>query len=203
MVGSGDRMIEKGRDWGRPGTLQPGSPVFDHDHELGAFLEAGGTGTVGIVGGDLARTLGIAPDRDPGGAGVIVPIDAIRVALDGQPSRIAVAHIVVGRWWLSTRFETVMNAAFVGAANIAPRAHPGDGRLDRISFELPVGDRFEARRRLRTGTHVPHPGISVRRTTGDSIELDRPQPVRVDGRPAGRHRTIRFEVLSPAVEIAL
>jgi diacylglycerol kinase family enzyme len=55
---------------------------------------------------------------------------------------------------------------------VAPRSHPGDGLLDVLEVEagFGAGDRWKAWRRLRSGTHVPHPGIAVRRVP--AVQLD-------------------------------
>ena len=81
-----------------------------------------------------------------------------------------------------------MNAAFLGSWNVAPRAHPGDGRLDVLEADLGWGDRWKARQRLPGGTHVPHPGIAQRRVTAGEWSFERPIDVYIDGR---RHRRVR------------
>jgi diacylglycerol kinase family enzyme len=93
----------------------------------------------------------------------------------------------------------VCNGAFVGAWNVAPRAHPGDGRLDVIDSRLSLPDRFRARRRLPAGTHVPHPDISLRRVTAVQFDLDPDLDVYLDGRPLGRARALSVRVEPGAI----
>ena len=59
------------------------------------------------------------------------------------------------------------NSGFINALNIAPRSHPNDGEFDvvHLSADMPMRQRFIARRRAKTGTHIPHPDISIRRDT--------------------------------------
>ena len=152
-------MIEKGHDWGVPGHLHDDSPVFEHDHELAAYLEnaylekdsprspaprspaprsaaprSAALRSAALRSGDLARTLGLRADHDPARARFLVPVDAIHVQLDERPARLAMAHVIVG--WFRAMGETVavMNAAFFGDLNVAPRAHPGDGKLEVVTI---------------------------------------------------------------------
>jgi diacylglycerol kinase family enzyme len=81
----------------------------------------------------------------------------------------------------------VMNAQFLGSWDVAPRSHPNDGRLDvvEVAPSLSVTDRWRARRRLPSGTHVPHPSITVRQTTTWTTTFDAPTPVWLDGERVG------------------
>ena len=90
----------------------------------------------------------------------------------------------------------VANAAFVDDWNIAPRAHPGDGRFDTLETStMGLGDRWQARSRLKLGTHVPHPAITTRRVEAVQYDFERPMPIWLDGRSIGeaRHLSIRLE----------
>ena len=53
-----------------------------------------------------------------------------------------------------------------------------------------AADRLQARTRLRSGTHVPHPGIAVAQVTATQLEFERPtpRPARRRGRRRGPHR---------------
>ncbi len=57
-----------------------------------------------------------------------------------------------------------MNAQWLGDWDLGPRAHPGDARLDVTDGRLPLGDLLKARKRVRTGTHLPHPDLVTTRT---------------------------------------
>jgi diacylglycerol kinase family enzyme len=90
-----------------------------------------------------------------------------------------------------------MNAEFLGAWDVAPRAHPGDGLLDvlDVGAGMSLGDRWRARARLPAGGHLPHPAIAVARRPAVQIELGRPTPVWLDGERVaeGRALSIRLE----------
>lgn len=194
--------IAKGQDWGRPGRLPADAPVAADDRAA-ADLVGGAHQVIGLAAGDLARTLGIRMPYGPDRTTQIVPVDAVEIELDDGTTHTCIAHALIGRPLVDRTFVALMNAAFIGARNVAPRAHPGDGRVDVVHFDLPVGDRIEARRRMITGSHLPHPGIEVRRQASGRLELSSRRPVRIDGERCGRSRTLAFRVLPAAIEIAV
>jgi diacylglycerol kinase family enzyme len=107
-----------------------------------------------------------------------------------------VAHLVARRSWWRGRIVAAMNAEFLGAWDVAPRAHPGDGLLDvlDVSAAMPLADRFRARRRLPGGGHLPHPAVAVQRRPAVQVDLDGPTPVWLDGEQVGRARRLSVRV---------
>lgn len=219
--------IAKGRDWGEVGPI-PGDAVFAAtDSEAAAVVAAARRDgqpapPVVLTGGDLARTLGTAgrhrPADGPGAAtGALVQADmgAARPAtgtrvqadmgaalVDGRLFWFA-AHLVARRSWWRGRVLVVANAAFMGKGNVAPRAHPGDGRLDVLDARLRLDDRIRARSRLRAGAHVPHPDIEQRRVAAAQFDLDPALNVYADGRPLGRAAAISVRVEPASLEVWL
>ena len=179
--------IEKGSDWGWAGSLPADARVAANDAEAAALVSAGAS-HLGLSGGDLARTLGVRMPFDRSATRHLLPVDAFRVTLDDGSAHMAVAHAVVGSLLASRHTVAVMNAAFIGSRNLAPRAHPGDGRLDVVNLRLAVADRFKALRRMETGTHVPHPNIQMQPKVSGLIEFGRRRTVIVDGRRVGSTR---------------
>ena len=195
--------VRKGEAWGEAGGLPPGGVVVASDAEARAVVEAARRAgdpvpALGLVGGDLCRTLGGRADRAriEGGGGVRVPVDLGSVLVDGRHHWF-VAHLVARRSWWRGRVVAAMNAEFLGPWDVAPRAHPGDGLLDVVdaAASLSLADRWRARRRLPAGAHVPHPDIAVSRRAAVQIDLDSPTPVWLDGDRVGeaRHLSIRLE----------
>ena len=92
-----------------------------------------------------------------------------------------------------------MNAEFIGEWDIAPRGHPNDGRAEvfDVDASMSVRERLAARRRLPTGTHVPHPKIRTRSIRSDVWQFERPLEVTVDGRRVGRGIDARGRPSSP------
>lgn len=194
--------IAKGQPWGGPGALPGDGVVVSTDAAARTVVErarraGAAVPTLGLTGGDLCRTVGGRGDearlRTPDA--VTLPIDLGSALLDGVQHWF-VAHLVVRRSWWRGRVIAVMNAQWIGAWDVAPRSHPNDGLLDVLDGDLSFDDRLKARRRLLTGTHVPHPGIAQQRVPAVQFEFDRPTPVWLDGERVTSARTVtaRLEV---------
>lgn len=193
--------VGRGQDWGGSGPLPTDGVVVGDDAEAHAVVtaarrEGDPIPVLGLTGGDLRRTLGGRRDAD----GLRRP-DATRVTVD-LGSVLAdgrlhwfVAHLLSRRSWWRGPVTVAMNAQWMGRWNVAPRAHPGDGLLETFEADLGLSDRLEARRRLVTGSHVPHPGIVQRRTAAAQLDPGRAQPVLLDGVSIGsaRHLAVRVE----------
>ncbi|HET7719955.1 MAG TPA: hypothetical protein VFK43_08315 [Acidimicrobiales bacterium] len=168
-----------GVPWGAPGPLPDGAVLVRSDAEAREALEASRRErrelpALGLLGGDLCRTLGGRGDeaRLRGREVTLATVDVGEVLLDGRV-RFFVAHAVVrGPSWWRGPLVAVMNAQFLGRWDVAPRAHPGDGLLDVVEVDAGMGwgERWKAWRRLPSGTHVPHPRIAVRRVP--ALQLD-------------------------------
>lgn len=78
----------------------------------------------------------------------------------------------------------VANGQFLGELDVAPRAHPGDGRLEVLVFEGRATDLWRMLPRLRTGTHLPHPRVRELRPT--TLRIDSSGRVFGDGVDVGR-----------------
>src|SRR5688500_9854272 len=150
--------ISKGSPYGSPGVPLPDDGVVvASDSEARAVLEeARREGrpwpVLGLLGGDLCRTLG-------GGAGgkrdeaalrspvaVTFPVDLGQVLVDGR-LHLFVAHCVA-RSPLWRRAVAAMNAQWFQDWNLGPRAHPNDGLVDVYDAKLTFGDLPKVRRRL-------------------------------------------------------
>lgn len=195
--------IRKGEPWGsaveRPAALRTATS----DAQLASWLVEQPDGDYEVVAGDLHRTVG-APDRrpDPTTSAHRLPIDVLRIVTD-RSEHLAVAHVVVRRRWWRGPIVFVGNVSHLGSWNVAPRAHPNDGRLDvvELSATMRLRERWEARRRLPTGTHVPHPAISVRSATSWSRVDPRGVGVWVDGVGIGRRTCVEVVVCPDAAAI--
>lgn len=205
--------IKPGDAWGRPVPRPPGLVVAHSDAELARAISSERGSPIGVGGGDLARTLGVTTAR----AATLAtrptvneyPIDLLEVRLDGADEPIvACAHVVArSPWssghWLRGRILVVMNAEFIGEWDIAPRGHPNDGRVEVVDVgaSMSVRERMAARRRLPTGTHVPHPCITTRSMKTGSWQFERPLDVTVDGRYVARATSLSIDVLGDAATV--
>jgi hypothetical protein len=201
--------IEKGSPYGQPGALPDDGLVVRSDGEARAALEQARREqrplpTLGLLGGDLWRTLGGAgtdESRLRSADAVTFAVDIGEVLIDGR-LHLFVAHVVArNRWW--TRAVVAMNAQWLGRWNAGPRAHPGDGLLDTYDARLPLGQLAAVRSRLPAGAHLPHPGIRERRVPAFQVELDRPLTVRLDGEIIGRGRRLSLRVEPDALTVVV
>ena len=161
-------------------------------------------------------------DDDPPARGVELRIDAIAselgVAMNGVilgvlPTRLRPYHrrrsVVVrvdGRELFSGGATSVViaNGQFLEGADLVPRGHPGDGRLEIQVYALAPGERPPMRRRLPTGSHLPHPHILT--TSGRAIEVEgltRPWPVTLDRRRATVKSRLSLSVLPNAIRLLI
>ncbi len=178
--------LKPGDPWGRRGVVSLDTPVVTTDRDLARMVDDGAR-VVALDGGDLWRTLG-------GRGGVaqrlgvettILDVDVASVTADGAPLGSAVAHVVArGRAW-SGRGFIAMNAEWMGEWDVAPRSHPGDGRLDVIEGRLDLRQRLLARRRVRTADHLPHPELTVRRLPSAQAHFERPRRLWLDSQAVG------------------
>lgn len=186
--------IRRGEAWGETVARPAGLVVAASDAELARLVAADPAGTYGLSGGDIFLSLGAPAARDPVQR---LPMDALAVQLGGGNEILAVAHVVARRGWWRGPLLAVMNADHVGAWNVAPRAHPNDGKVDAVEVDasMSLRHRWQARGRLPQGTHVPHPEITVRTLTESSWTFLMPTEVSIDGVPYGRAVRIAVRVL--------
>ncbi len=196
--------IAKGTPYGEPGELPAGGVVVRSDAEAGAVLRDARRDrrpfpALGLLGGDLCRTLGGGTGSEL--QGVRFTVDLGEALLDGR-LHLFVAHLVAHtRLW--TRAFVAMNAQSLGRWNLGPRAHPNDGLLDTYDVHLPRGQLLPVRSRLHHGAHLPHPNIKERRTPALQVEMERPLPVRIDGAGAGRAKVISVRVEPDALTVVI
>jgi hypothetical protein len=196
--------IAKGSPYGEPGALPEGLVVVRSDAEARAVVEDArrerrAYPPLGLLGGDLCRTLG--GGTGPELAGVRFPVDLGVVLADGR-LHLFVAHLVARtRTW--TRAFVAMNAQYLGPWNLGPRAHPGDGLLDTYDVRLKPGQLLPVRSRLAHGSHLPHPGIKERRVGALQVELDRSLRLRLDGETVGDARVLSMRVEPDALVVVV
>lgn len=200
--------IRKGEVWGERGALPGDGVVVRSDAEARVVLEeyrhAGVEFPVlGLLGGDLCRTLGGTGDetRLHSGQAMTFPIDLGQIIVDGR-LHLFLAHAVI-RNALWRRTTVAMNAQWIGRWNVGHKAHPNDGILDLYESELRMADLLKVRRRLPSGSFLPHPRIRHRRAKNAQFELDRRQPVWLDGQSIGVGRTVSVRVEPDALRVVV
>ena len=163
--------IRRGQEWGSRSELPRNIAVVGSDAEAAREIWSGSP--VALAGGDLARTVGVVGSPPETGSDALpfrteAPIDLMRVTVNGRTIP-AIAHVIIRRpWyrggWLRDRITVVMNSQFLGTLDLAPRGHPNDGRVEvtEVRSSMGVRQRLVARRRARTGSHLPHPDITTK-----------------------------------------
>ena len=94
-----------------------------------------------------------------------------------------------------------MNAQWVGEWNLGPKAHPNDGIIDGYDATLGFTEWRKVRRRLPTGTHLPHPRIDVTRGKAVTFAFAKPRPVYLDGEQVADARHLAARVLPDAITV--
>jgi YegS C-terminal NAD kinase beta sandwich-like domain len=220
------RPLRPGEPWGHAASGPPDVEVAGDDGDLVAVAASHPGALVRYrpsPRSDLARALGLGPDSagttevaidalaiDPDD-GAVNAVDAVNVVVLGPPPdrlrwtarapRITVR--VDGRAWFSGRATTVVvaNGQFLRGTDVVPRGHPGDGWAEVQVYALARRARRAMRRRLPTGTHVPHPGVLSGRAHRVEVEVARPVPVEVDGRPQGRTGRLVIALVPAAIRL--
>jgi hypothetical protein len=198
--------IRPGDSWGARVPRPDGLLAASSDAEFARLALGADRPPVRLVGGDLARTLGLGAGTVEAGDTVLeLPIDVIDVTADGV-DHVSCAHVVArppahrGGWWFGP-LTVVMNAQFRGAWDVAPRGHPNDGRVEvlEVTDGLSIRERLAVRRRLALGTHLPHPAIRTRSVRAATFEFARPMTLQVDGASVGAVRSLAVRVRADAV----
>lgn len=193
--------------------LPDGAPVAGSNAELRRLITSQRTGDapktpIGVLGGDLWRVVG----QPTGGADRLrseharsALIDLIEVSADGETHWACVGAVARNSWWRGP-VVAAMSAESLGTWRLAPAAHPNDGRLHVLSTglaqpALSTAQRVLARRRLRSGAHVPHPAIAVRRAERWEHRFVRPLGLWLDGERVGRCRELTVAIQPDAALI--
>jgi hypothetical protein len=195
--------IRKGSDYGVLQPLPEGASVARSDAELRTLIVANRDRgnrpvTVGLLGGDLCKTLGGSGDmsRLSGPDALTVPVDLVVASIDGVEIPF-VSHLVVGKLF-GSGFAVVMNSQWIG-----PRSHPGDGLIDITTGSLGWRQRRQALLRSATGTHLPHPSLTYRRVRSETLSFDRPVPLHIDGSLRMKGQTLSLRVEPDAFHVVV
>lgn len=200
--------IRRGGEWGSVAPVPGGIVLCRGNLDLNDALNSPNPPTtIGVLSGDLQRTVSSSPDPSHYTVGtqvVTVTIDLIALRSQcGSPR--AASHVVARRSWWSGEILVVSNAQFLGSWDVAPRSHPNDGLLDisHVRAGMPLRQRIAARPRLRTASHLPHPDIEIQRVRAARWEFRRPLDIYVDGKAIGRSAWLEVECLADALTVCI
>ena len=184
--------IEKGAAWGTVGVT-PHECVVAKDESAAALAVQHGATHVWLESGNILRALGLTVATGALKVGEpcrLLPCDVVMVQLDNAAPVLAVSSVVIGSWrkpqlWVTT-------GGFLGALNVAPRAHVNDGVVDALEFagSIPLRQLLLMRRRMRLGDHLPHPRLTMHRAPQvkwpTSPHGAKSSAVIIDGKQRGR-----------------
>jgi diacylglycerol kinase family enzyme len=95
----------------------------------------------------------------------------------------------------------VANGQYLDGSDVVPRGHPGDGRLEVQVYALAPGERRAMRRRLASGTHLPHPRIATGSGRRIDVVVEPPTGAEVDGVPVPPRSRWGVEVVPEALRL--
>lgn len=219
--------LRHGQPWGHPASGPPDLEITGDDVDL-AEATARHPGALARFRpspeSDIARAVGL--QRATAGT-IEVALDALTLDDGGEHGgTVAVNAVVVGRapdrlrWmtratrlevrvdgrsWFAGAATTVVIASgqYLRGADLVPRGHPGDGRVEVQVYALARDERGPMRHRLPSGTHVPHPRIHTTRAQHVEVETRRALLLEVDGRPRGRIRRLGVTLVPEAIRILI
>ena len=171
------------------------------DEAAAASAVQHGATHVWLESGDILRALGLTVATGALKVGEpcrLLPCDVVMVQLDDAAPVLALSSVVVGSWrkpqlWVTT-------GGFLGALNVAPRAHVNDGVVDALEFagSIPPRQLLLMRRRMRLGDHLPHPRLTMHRAPQvkwpTSPHGAKSCAVIIDGKQRGRAAQVTIKV---------
>ena len=188
--------VERGGAWGKAQPLPADGIIARSDADAASVIASArsrglAVPPIGLLAGDLCRTVGGIGDerRLHTDEAVTLPVDIAEVEVDGHrtlrrarrrpPFMVARSRVGGDERGVARRWD------------VAPRGTRATGCSTSSTSTLDLGDRLKARRRLRTGTHVPHPRHHAS-PSGVCIALDVRQACRRVGRRSPRRRRDRL-----------
>jgi hypothetical protein len=195
--------IKKGEGWGMRIPMPSSIRQVKSDAELS---QCSRSDFVSLSDGDIHRTLGSPHLVNNDSECTLLPIDALQVhvtAPDGSERVfLAASRVEIGNF-LSLlgrrRYVCITNGGIVKGRNLTPRAHPNDGRFDVLTIDasMTFRNRLIARNKAVTGTHLPHPHISVRQIDTFTTErLGRGERLSIDGCPVANWSEISVALVA-------
>jgi YegS C-terminal NAD kinase beta sandwich-like domain len=215
-------VIKPGDEWGKPATGPAEVDVTGGDADLATAVADRPGVRVSFhpdSSSDLAGAVGLGsrPLHD-----LEVPLDLLRL----DDGRTAANMIVLGsppdeirrfarRFGASVRVDNrpvfhgpcravvIATGQFRRGLDIVPRGHPGDGRAEIQVYAVRDRDLRALRRRLATGTHVPHPEITQRTGSRVTVTTGRKVGLEIDRKHASATDFVELTVVPDAYRLLL
>ena len=204
--------IRKNENWGVT-VARPENLVICETDEAASqlatnyFLQQKPIPAIAIKRSNLSRALGtMGADIDSQNMQA-TPFDLIEVtfvdASKTEQKVLALGYGLLRKSWWRGEIVAAMNTSFIGDWDCAPRSHPNDGKFDllTVNSEMKPAQRLIASRRLRLGTHLPHPQISVKQLTSFVADCSAEPNLYCDNRKFACVTYCKFRLLPDALTL--
>lgn len=204
--------ISKHLEWGRD-ILKPEDLVICQDDAAASRLltllvgESKHLPIIAIKSSKLARALGTNGAQLESKSMRALPFDLIKINFTNSSNEkvmvIAIGYALLRNSWWRGEITAVLNTSFIDDWDCAPRSHPNDGKFDVVTVgsQMRPMQRLIASRRLRLGTHLPHPQISTHQATSLELSSNALPNLFVDGQRFAKVSQISFALLPDAVTL--
>ncbi len=204
--------IRKNEDWGVTVTRPENLVICETDAAASQlatnyFLQQKPIPAIAITRSNLSRALGTTGADIDSQNMQATPFDLIEITFadDSKTGQrvLALGYGVLRKSWWSGEIVAAMNTSFIGDWDCAPRSHPNDGKFDLLTVksEMKPTQRLIASRRLRLGTHLPHPQISVKQLTSFEADCSAEPNLYVDNRKFVCVNQCKFRLLPDALTL--
>jgi hypothetical protein len=198
--------IERGVAWGK--TVQVPDNIVSVATDS-ALADCSPADFISLLGGDLFQSLGSPHPVRTGSERTLVNIDALECQLEVSGTNqklLAASSVVIGSWWSRAEFVCITNGGMLNGLDLTPRAHPNDGKWDVLAIQksMNLKQRILARRRSKTGSHIPHPDISITRMAEMSFHrAHKRQKLVIDGVPQPQWSSVHCHVVPDYWQVVL
>jgi len=204
--------IRKNEDWGSTVVRPENLVICETDAAASQlatdfYLQQKPMPAIAITRSSLSRTLGKEASNVNSQKMQATPFDLIEVTfVDASMIEqivLAMGYGLLRKSWWRGDIVAAMNTSFIGDWDCAPRSHPNDGKFDllAVSSEMISTQRLIASRRLKLGTHLPHPQISVKQLTTFEADCSAKPNLYVDNRRFMTINQCKFRLLPDALTL--
>lgn len=204
--------IRKNEDWGSTVVRPENLVICETDATASQlatdfYLQQKPMPAIAITRSSLSRTLGKEGSNVNSQNMQATPFDLIEVTfVDAsmiEQKVLALGYGLLRKSWWRGDIVAAMNTSFIGDWDCAPRSHPNDGKFDLLAVngEMKSTQRLIASRRLKFGTHLPHPQISVKQLTSFEADCSAKPNLYVDNRRFMSVNQCKFRLLPDALTL--
>ena len=195
--------MEEFGNWANQGPVPSSLPTAKSDKEIITHF-SNGHSIIRLEAGNMCKTLGGKKPTDltDYSIGTICDVDLGSVRVNGKSIYFA-SHCSIRGHRFTTKGAMVMNAQWHKSRRVAVRAHPSDGKLDVVFSDLKLGQYLIAAKRSKSGSHIPHPDIRVKKVQNHTMAYPHPMRIYADGVFVGMESTIELGIAHRAIKVVV